>query len=344
MIKIIIIFLLLVVFSFFCVLWLLRWLKRSQIFDIPNDRSAHSVPTPRGGGMIIVITTILLVLIYTILNQTWLQGLVFILAGGVIAWLGWQDDVVSLSPKIRILVQTIVAIFTILFLGYFKYLTIPLIGEVHIGIIGIPLSILWIVGMTNAYNFMDGLDGFAGGIAVIVAAGWIWISSRQGILPNDLALWIAIAIAASGLGFLPHNWSPATIFMGDVGSTFLGYSFAVLPLLSLPAAGGDSALVGVVMLWAIILDTGLTFIRRALKHENVFAAHRSHLYQRWVLNGVKPFWVNMIFYGFSILGIFLLWGWNKPLPYFPILIIVGLPLFWVLVMSLTRKWEHDHQN
>lgn len=343
MIKIIVIFLFLAFLSFFCVQWLHNWLKRSQIFDIPNDRSAHSIPTPRGGGIIIVVTTIIIVLIYTLLNRTWLQGFVFIVAGGVIAWLGWQDDVISLSPKVRFMVQTIVAIFTILFTGYFKYLMIPLIGEVHIGVIGIPLTILWIVGMTNAYNFIDGLDGFAGGIAVIIAAGWIWISSSQGILPNGLAFWIAIAIAASGMGFLPHNWSPATIFMGDVGSTFLGYSFAVLPLLSLPA-GGEPSLLGVVMLWAIILDTGLTFIRRAVKHENVFAAHRSHLYQRWVINGVKPIWVNLIFYGFSGIGIFLLWGWNMHLPYFSTLILIGLPLLWIIVTSLTRKWEHDHEH
>lgn len=335
------IFLMITVLSYFFVRWLRFLLQRSQIFDIPNDRSSHSIPTVRGGGLAIVGLSLLVVLGYAILSGDWLTSTVFILLAGVIAWLGWQDDVHSLSPKIRFLVQTIVAITTIVFLGYFKYLHIPLLGEIHIGVLGIPLTILWIVGLTNAYNFIDGLDGFAGGQAVLIAAGWIWISSSANGLPNPLAQWIALAIAASSLGFLPHNWPRADIFLGDVASTFLGYCFAVLPLLSLPN-DGKPVLVGVVMVWAILLDTGITFFRRALKHEKLFAAHRTHLYQRWILNGMRPVWVNLSFYSFILIGIFLLWGWFNKLPAFPALIVIGLPVIWFVLSSLTKKWENDH--
>jgi len=337
------VFLLLTTVSFLLVRWLIFWLQRSQIFDVPNDRSSHSVPTPRGGGLAIVVLTLLVVLVYAFINKNWLQCSVFIIMGGIVAWLGWQDDVHSLSPKIRFLVQIIIAILTIIFFDYFHFLTIPLIGEVKVGWVGIPLTIFWIVGLTNAYNFMDGMDGFAGGQALLIAAGWIWISSNGGALPNQLAFWIGIAIAASTLGFLPHNWSPASIFMGDVGSTFLGYSFAVLPLLSLPD-GGVPVLVGVVLLWAIILDTGVTFARRALKHENVLAAHRSHLYQRWLIGGVKSVHVNLIYYGFVLLAVILLWGWFQKLTIFPALIVIGLPLLWIGLLLLTGKWEHGHKD
>ncbi len=337
------IFLLLATISFFMVRWLIFWLKHSQIFDIPNDRSSHSVPTPRGGGLAIVVLTLLVVLVYAIIHNAWLQCSVYILMGGLVAWLGWQDDIHSLTPKIRFLVQTIVAILTIIFFGYFRFLTIPLIGEVQIGWIGIPLTILWIVGLINAYNFMDGMDGFAGGQALLIAAGWVWISSKGGALPNQLTFWIGIAIAASALGFLPHNWPPASIFMGDVGSTFLGYSFAILPLLSLPD-GGNPVLIGVVMLWAIILDTGVTFVRRAIKHENVLDAHRTHLYQRWLIAGVKGKYVNFIYFGFVLLALVLLWGWFQNWPLFPGLIVIGLPLLWLGLHYLTKKREHDHQD
>jgi UDP-N-acetylmuramyl pentapeptide phosphotransferase/UDP-N-acetylglucosamine-1-phosphate transferase len=286
---------------------------------------------------------LLTVLGYAIFSGNWVECVAFIVMSGLIAWLGWQDDLHSLSPRIRFFVQTVIAIISVIFLGYFDFLHIPMIGEIHVGYFGIPLTILWIVGLTNAYNFVDGLDGFAGGQAVLVATGWIWISSSSGGLPNSLAMWISLAIAASSLGFLPHNWPRADIFMGDVASTFLGYSFAVLPLFSLPN-NGNSVLVGIVLVWAILLDTMIAFVRRAIKHENLFAAHRTHLYQRWIINGVKPVWVNMSYYGFVLAGIFLLWGWFHGWPLFSALIIIGLPVVWFILNRLTRKWENDHRT
>ena len=130
---------------------------------------------------------------------------------------------------------------------------------------------------------MDGIDGMAGGVALSAGIGWMWLAMN---INNPFVFWVALAIAASSLGFLGHNWSPARIFMGDVGSTFLGYSFAVLPLIS-SDQGGDALMLGTLLMWTIIMDVGVTFIRRWIKRENVFALHRSHLYQRLVIAGYK---------------------------------------------------------
>ncbi len=343
MIKLFLAFLSITIISSLGVAQLRKWLKKSMIFDIPNDRSVHSIPTPRGGGLVIVIITLIAALMFAIINQDWSHSLVYLSMAALIAWFGWKDDVYSLSPKTRFFVQGSVAVITIIGLGYFRYLTIPLIGEFYIGVIGIPLTFLWIVGLTNAYNFMDGLDGFSGGVAILIGLGWMWISSYNLGLPNELVFWISFAIGSSSLGFLVHNWPPARIFMGDVASTFLGYTFAVLPLLSVEK-GGEPVLVGVVMLWAFILDTGVTFARRIIKHENLLNAHRSHLYQRWVTNGIKPLYVNFIFYFFTILGVFLLWGWFNKIQLFPTLIVIGLPVLWIVISLLTSYKENDRKN
>ena len=339
MIKLILVFLFVTILSIIGVGQLRNWLKKSKIYDIPNDRSVHSIPIPRGGGLVIVVFTLIAVLVYAIMKNEWTNSMIYLSMAAVIAWFGWRDDVHSLSPKIRFLVQGSVAVITIIALGYFRYLTIPLIGEFYIGVIGIPLTLLWIVGLTNAYNFMDGLDGFSGGVAVFTGLGWMWISSYNNGIPNEFVFWISFAIASSSLGFLIHNWPPARIFMGDVASTFLGYTFAVLPLLSVDK-GGDAVLVGVVMMWAFILDTGITFARRLIKHEKLLDAHRSHLYQRWVTYGMNPIYVNFIFYFFTILGIFLLWGWFNQIRFFPALIVIGLPVLWIIISLISRRKEN----
>src|SRR5437868_6483485 len=186
-----------------------------------------------------------------------------------------------------------------------------MLGELHLGTVGIIITFLWIIGLTNAYNFMDGIDGMAGGVALSAGIAWMWLASN---MHNVFALWIALAITASSLGFLAHNWSPAKIFMGDVGSTFLGYSFAVLPLMTHtpPAAGRAAALLplaALLLVWPFAFDSGTTFFRRLLRGENVFAAHRSHLYQRLVRAGETHRNVSSLYMGLALSGLLLAVGW-----------------------------------
>jgi UDP-GlcNAc:undecaprenyl-phosphate GlcNAc-1-phosphate transferase len=323
------IFFLLVILSYIGVFLIRHWAAKSQLLDHPNDRSMHSMSIPRGGG----VTIIIIVLVTGLLSAKEIditRSLVYIVCGAIIAWLGWQDDVKSLSPIIRFAVQGIVAIISIISMGYFKAVTIPLFGELQLGMVGVVITFLWIIGLTNAYNFMDGIDGMAGGVAVSAGLGWMWLSSASGHWGNSFAFWIALAISASSLGFLGHNWPPAKIFMGDVASTFLGYSFAVLSLLSADK-GGDALLLGTLLMWTFIMDAGLTFLNRLLKGEKVFSAHRSHLFQRLVMAGYKHSTVSFLYILLTFFAGYLSYEWARGHQFAAPVIFLGLPLIWVLL-------------
>jgi UDP-GlcNAc:undecaprenyl-phosphate/decaprenyl-phosphate GlcNAc-1-phosphate transferase len=331
-----ILFVLIATASYFAVGRMRRWLLARQILDIPNQRSAHVTPTPRGGGLVVVILVLLSALVSTISTQNWRQGLVVIGAGLLIAILGWMDDVRSLSARFRIIFQGMAALACIIGLGYFQSVQIPLLGELQLGWMGIPITLLWIVGLTNAFNFMDGIDGITGGVAAAAGLGWMVLSIMPGGLQNDLALSIALTLTASCMGFLGHNWHPARIFIGDVCSTFLGFIFAVLPLLA-TKAGGDALLVGTIILWVYILDTGLTFIRRLFQGEHVFSPHRTHLYQRLVISGLAVPKVSGLYILLTLAGSALALGWMLQLPIVPVLILPGLPLAWAELNWYTRR-------
>lgn len=320
------VFILLTILSYFMVLLARRYVEQRRILDYPNERSSHTVPTPRGGGLGIV-SLVLMSGSWFVMEAGFTKGLIYIAGAAIIAWLGWRDDLHSLSPRFRFLIQGVVAAMSILGLGYFKVVTIPMFGELQLGAVGILITFLWILGLTNAYNFMDGIDGMAGGVALSAGIGWMWLASN---INNSFAFWVALAITAGSLGFLGHNWSPAKIFMGDVGSTFLGYSFAVLPLLA-SDQGGDALLLGTLLVWPIIMDAGVTFIGRLIRGKNVFAPHRSHLYQRLVRAGYKHETVSSIYILLTLLAGLFSFEWSQGHQIAAPLIFIGLPLIWILL-------------
>ena len=326
------IYILLVLLSYGSVFLIRRWVVKDYLLDHPNDRSMHSMPIPRGGGLAIVLVVLgagLFSASQTDLNHS----LVYVACGIVIALLGWRDDVKSLTPIIRFAVQGIVAVVSIISMGYFKSVTIPLLGELQLGVVGVVITFLWIIGLTNAYNFMDGIDGMAGGVAVSAGLGWMWLSSASG---NSFAFWVALAISAGSLGFLFHNWSPAKIFMGDVASTFLGYSFAVLSLLSADK-GDDALLLGTLLMWTFIMDAGLTFINRLRKGEKVFSAHRSHLFQRLVIGGYKHSTVSALYILLTLFAGYLSYEWARGHQFAAPIIFLGLPLIWILLSRYASR-------
>ena len=329
------VFLLLTILSYLGVSLIRRYAVKRDLFDRPNERSSHQVPTPRGGGLAIVILVAGTGL-WSALESGLDRGLIYILGGLIIAWLGWRDDLHPLSPRLRFVVQGIVAATSIYGLGYFKVVTVPMVGELRLGVIGVLITFFWIIGLTNAYNFMDGVDGMAGGVALSAGLGWMWLASN---MHNAFAFWIALAITASSLGFLGHNWSPARIFMGDVGSTFLGYSFAVLPLIA-STHGGDALMLGTLLMWTFIMDAGVTFIGRLIKRENVFAAHRSHLYQRFVIAGYKHETISSLYILLTLLAGILAYEWSQGHQIAPPLIFLGLPLIWILLSVYARRFRN----
>jgi len=328
------IFILLTALSYILVYLIRRYAERRQILDHPNERSSHVTPTPRGGGLAIVILVVATGF-WTARDAAWNRSLVYLVCGLVIAWLGWRDDVRSLSARVRFAVQGIVAAVSIYGLGYFKTVTIPLFGELQLGVVGIIITFLWIIGLTNAYNFMDGIDGIAGGVALAAALGWMMLASN---MHNNFVFWIALAIAASSLGFLGHNWSPAKVFMGDVASTFLGYTFAALPLLSADQ-GGDALMLGTLLMWTFILDTSITFFQRLFRGEKLLYGHRSHLYQRLVIGGYKHGTISTLYILLTLLASLLSYAWSWGQAYAPPLIILGLPLIWILLSRHAARLE-----
>jgi UDP-N-acetylmuramyl pentapeptide phosphotransferase/UDP-N-acetylglucosamine-1-phosphate transferase len=208
----------------------------------------------------------------------------FPLAAALVAAVGWMDDRHSLPAFVRLLLYLLISAGFIVTVGAFSSLEIPLLGDLPLaGFAAALLALVWLVGFLNIFNFMDGIDGLAGSQALLASLFWLLLFLLEGQF--GLAL-LAGLLAAASLGFLFHNRPPARIFMGDVGSAFLGFALAAVPLMAYSQTGnGRMPVVGVLFVAPFVLDGALTILRRALRHENVFEAHRSHLYQRLVIAG-----------------------------------------------------------
>jgi UDP-N-acetylmuramyl pentapeptide phosphotransferase/UDP-N-acetylglucosamine-1-phosphate transferase len=332
--------------SYFGVAGVRRWALYHQALDIPNERSSHFRPTPRGGGLAVVFVTILGWIVLGIHFQpstSWIALATYAAGASLIALVSWVDDLYALSAAKRLVAHGLAALAAVLAFGYWQ--AIPLLPgqSVTLGCTGAVLTWLWIVGMTNAYNFMDGSDGMAGVQAVIAGLGWAclgWLANFP-LLTN-----LSLLLAVGSLGFLPHNWPPARIFMGDVGSAFLGYSFAILPLLGLRGNGplaSLSPILGALLVWPFIFDTGFTFLRRLRQGENVLAAHRSHLYQRLIIAGYSHRFVLLLYGGLAIVGAAVAIAWlRRPVPAFWCSIVLLPSLAWLLyrfVVAEERRVE-----
>jgi len=251
----------------------LRYARR-RLLDVVTERSSHAVPTPRGGGLGLV-TGILAAWVLTVSwsqHWTWATGAIVI---GIIALasVGWWDDHVGLRARTRLPVQIAVAVITVWAMGLPEVWTI---GPWHCALplwAALPIAWIGMVWLINLTNFMDGIDGLAGsqgliaGVSVFILIG---AESTWGLL--------GLATAGASLGFLAWNFPPAKIFMGDVGSTALGFIFAVLILALLNQ--GVALEVALLPIAPFMLDSTCTLIRRVWRREKVSQAHRSHLYQR----------------------------------------------------------------
>lgn len=261
----------------------LSWLiSRHGVLDEPNHRSSHERPTPSGGGLAIVATAAAGFAI------VWLAGLRTGLAGvhlagfaagaAGMAAVGYVDDLKLLRTfAVKLAAQVAAAALLTLSGIVVMRLWVPGLGVVDIGWLGYPLTVLWIVALTNIFNFMDGLNGLAGGTAVIVA---VFLGAVTFVEGSGFVHVFCYVIAAASAGFLVFNFPRAHLFMGDVGSQFLGFSFAALAVIAAEADTSRTSLLVVPLLFFnFLFDTGFTLCRRALRGENVTSAHRGHLYQ-----------------------------------------------------------------
>jgi UDP-N-acetylmuramyl pentapeptide phosphotransferase/UDP-N-acetylglucosamine-1-phosphate transferase len=326
-----------------------HWAARRYLLDFPNHRSSHSRPTPRGGGL--VITTLTLLggsLLYFVWGASFsVQAFSAFLVGAlIVAIVSWLDDLKPVSSRLRLVVHIIAALIAIAGVGYIHSVQIPLLGAIDLGWIGVLITLVWIVGLTNAYNFMDGIDGLAGSQAVIGGLGWMVFGE---IFAEPFVFALGLLIASSSMGFLVYNWPPARIFMGDVGSAFLGFTFAVLPLLVIQGTPNTANALGipvaaVALVWCFVFDSGFTFLRRLFQGENVFEAHRSHLYQRLVISGYSHLKVTLIYIGFGLLSAAIAVSYTLGMPFTGYAILLGLPAIGAMLWLLVRRQERAKQS
>ena len=248
---------------------------RRQLLDIPNHRSSHSVPTPRGGGLAIVLSFILaLFVLYSLEGINSVELIALVVSGAVIALIGFFDDLGHIAARWRLLGHFGAAISGLYFLGGMPELVIA--GFVfETGILTGVLATLYLVWMLNLYNFMDGIDGIASVEAVTVCVGAAVLYSLSGNIPSALPV---LLLAGCSVGFLIWNFPPAKIFMGDAGSGFLGITLGIL---SVQAGWYDPVLFWgwLILLGVFIVDATITLLRRLSRGEKVYEAHRSHAYQ-----------------------------------------------------------------
>lgn len=275
-----------------------RLAKKIGAIDVPDSRKVHSKNIPRIGGLAIYAGFILAIF----LTVEFTTDIVALLIGGtLIVILGLLDDVYQLPAKVKLFGQ-IFAAGVLIFLGIeIEAVTNPFGGYIFLGYFSIPVTLIWIVSLTNVVNLMDGLDGLAAGVATIASVSIIYFSLEQGFYPVSI---IATALAGSTLGFMKYNFNPATIFMGDTGSMFLGYMLAAISIFgAAKTATTISLVIPALALGLPIMDTAFAIIRRYSNGKPIFAPDKGHLHHRLLAMGMSQKQTVLLIYVFSaILG------------------------------------------
>ncbi|MEN6450304.1 MAG: glycosyltransferase [Thermoguttaceae bacterium] len=248
--------------------------------DFPNARSLHVTPTPRVGGLALLVGVAAGIFMVGQLGIG-VPGVAILCGVALMALLGLADDAIGVSIPVRIAVQLLAAAIVVYATGGLVRLPLPSPLDVPLGVFAVPLSLLWLVGVTNVYNFLDGIDGFAAAQGLIVGTAAACFAADGPMLAAGLA------IAGACLGFLPQNWHPAKMFMGDGGALMLGFAVATLPCLAAPDERGQAAFCVAMCLWFFLSDGAFTICRRLRHGETIWRAHCTHLYQRLVKSGLK---------------------------------------------------------
>lgn len=314
-----------------------RAAKRWSLLDIPNERSSHLQPIPTCGGIVLVAINLGGWLVYGLVHHSLFSksAWVLVVAALLVAIVSFVDDLGHVTYPVRLTTHAFAAILVIGAFGPWRAIELPVFGIVALGALGTVLATFWIVGLINAFNFMDGLDGLAAGQAAAAGIGWTIL----GIATQHPALTVLGGlIAATSLGFLIHNWYPATIFMGDVGATFLGFGLAVLPII---AARYDPRFIvaGVLLVWPAIFDSGFTVLRRLRHRENIFSGHREFLFHRLADTGWGHAWAVILYTGLTLLGCLLAFTWQRGNRALHSLVAVSLLALCVALWATVRHRE-----
>ena len=276
----------------------------ARIMDTPDARKAHSRPTPKGGGVGVVVAFMLGITVlygyadFARLADGYFRGV--ILAAFAIAVVAFFDDLRDWPFVVKLAAQALAALAAVGSGLYLRAVHVPYVGTVDLGWVGIAATLAWILFVTNAMNFIDGLNGLAAGTSLVACGFLALVAAGQG---GWFVYFTSMLLAAGLIGFLPFNYPHARIFMGDVGSQFCGF---VLAVLGVAAARFDavemSFLLVPCLLGGVLYDVAFTLVRRALAGERVTQPHRGHLYQVAHRAGMDARWVAAVHWGFAALG------------------------------------------
>ncbi len=273
-----------------------KWLApKIGAIDKPNERKVHTRLMPRNGGLAIYCSFAVAAMIIGGFARATL-GLV--ISSGLVMLVGLVDDMRGVSPKMKLLGQFIAAVVFVGFGGYVKFMTNPFGGDViFLEYWGIPLTILWLVGISNAINLIDGLDGLAAGVSAISALTMATVSFSRGYyVPASLAFVLAMSL----LGFLRYNFYPAKIFMGDSGALFLGFALGAMAIMGFSkGATVISLLIPILILGIPIFDTFFAIIRRYNNHKPIFQPDKGHLHHCLLALGLSHRQTVLIIYAIT---------------------------------------------
>jgi UDP-GlcNAc:undecaprenyl-phosphate GlcNAc-1-phosphate transferase len=290
----------------FCVAFTVTPWVRKKAFtwgavDYPDQRKVHSGVMPRMGGLAVYLAFLPAVLIGQPLNNS-MAGL--LLGITLITLLGIVDDIRGLSPWVKLAGQITAALAVIPFGIKVQNLTNPFNGDIlSLGALSIPVTVFWLVAVTNAINLVDGLDGLAAGISGIAALTMAAVAWTQLGLPGQTteAILLPLLLAASILGFLKHNYHPATIFLGDSGSMMLGFCLGGISVMGLTkSVTAVSVILPLVILGIPLLDTTFAIVRRYHKHRPIFQPDREHLHHQLMAMGLTHPQTVLVIYGVSV--------------------------------------------
>lgn len=328
------------IFGVFLVPLVINFSKKEGLVDLPNERKIHKIPVSRLGGVAIWASTMLTFLSLVFLSYypygSLLSGI--LLGSSLMFLLGLVDDIYNLNAKFKLFIQLSIA--TIVYLLGVKISSIPFFGGVDLGFWSYPITLLWIVGISNAVNFIDGVDGLAGSVITVnsITLAIIAIAMTPS---NPIVALIGFILAGSMLAFLTYNFNPAKIFMGDSGALFSGFLLATISIVGVMKAATLTLLLPFVVLAVPIMDIVFSSTRRICKGKSPFVADAEHIHHKLLHAGFSQKKTVLILTSVAIVAgaiASLLMGENTIKHYaLYILVIVFIMLLLNFIKVLTKK-------
>ena len=281
-----------------------RLMIAARVLDRPDPRKVHTRETPKGGGVGVVVAFLVgIAVLYRFAEFSRLADPYFlgvIEASVAIAVVALLDDLYDWKFTVKLAAQVLAALVAVGSGIYVQDYRLPYLGPLYVGWLGAPATVVWLLFATNAMNFIDGLNGLAGGVALIAACFLAGIAAAHG---GWFAYFASLLLVAGLAGFLPFNFPRARIFLGDVGSQFCGFILAILAVVASRFEGVElSFLIVPMLLSGVLFDVAFTLVRRALAGERLTEPHRGHLYQVAQRSGVPALDVTLVHWGFAAFG------------------------------------------